>query len=91
MLQQHVTIFKLENSNLQEKTRNDRQDLEKYWKKNEQYSRPLCLRIKTRRKTKMNPATNLWRQLSVCLVRQVLLSQMPQLIVHIVLAELMTR
>ena len=32
-----------------------------------------------------------WRQLSACLVRQVLISQVPALIVLIVLAELMTR
>ena len=52
MLQQHVTIFKLENSNLREKTRKDRQDLEKYGEKNEQYGWPLYLRIKNTKKNK---------------------------------------
>ena len=46
ILQQHLTNLKLENSNLQEKTMKDRQDLEN----NEQYGRRFCLRIK-----KMNP------------------------------------
>ena len=50
MLQQHVTNLKQENSNLQERTRIDRQDLEKYWEENEQYSRRLCLRIKNTKK-----------------------------------------
>ena len=37
MLQQYVTNLKQENLDLQEKTRKDRQDLEKYCKENEQY------------------------------------------------------
>ena len=37
MLQQHVTNLKQENSNVQERTRIDRQDLEKYCEENEQY------------------------------------------------------
>ena len=52
MLQQHVTIFKLENSNLQEKTRKDRQNLKKCWEKNEQYGRRFCLRTKNTKKNK---------------------------------------
>ena len=47
-LQQHVTNLKQEN--LQERTRIDRQDLEKYCEENEQYSRRLCLRIKNLKK-----------------------------------------
>ena len=39
----------------------------------------------------MNRPKKYWKQLSVCLVRQVLISQMSAFIVHIVLAELMTR
>ena len=50
MFQQHVTNLKQENSNLQERTRIDRQDLEKYCEENEQYSRRLCLRIKNLKK-----------------------------------------
>ena len=50
MLQQHVTNLKQENSNVQERTRIDRQDLEKYCEENEQYSRRLCLRIKNMKK-----------------------------------------
>ena len=50
MLQQHVTNLKQENSNFQERTRIDRQDLEKYCEENEQYSRRLCLRIKNLKK-----------------------------------------
>ena len=50
MLQQHVANLKQENSNLQERTRIDRQDLEKRCKENEQYSRRLCLRIKNMKK-----------------------------------------
>ena len=50
MLQQHVTNLKQENSNVQERTRIDRQDLEKYCEENEQYSRRLCLRIKNLKK-----------------------------------------
>ena len=50
MLQQHVTNLKQENLNLQERTRIDRQDLEKYCEENEQYSRRLCLRIKNLKK-----------------------------------------
>ena len=50
MLQQHVANLKQENSNLQERTRIDRQDLEKYCEENEQYSRRLCLRIKNLKK-----------------------------------------
>ena len=50
MLQQHVTNVKQENLNLQEQTRKDRQDLEKYCEENEQYSRRLCLRIKNMKK-----------------------------------------
>ena len=38
MLQQHVANLKQENSNLQERTRIDRQDLEKYCEENEQHS-----------------------------------------------------
>ena len=45
-----MTNLKQENSNLQEKTRKDRQDLEKYCKENEQYGRSLCLRIKNMKK-----------------------------------------
>ena len=43
-------LNKQENSNLQERTRIDRQDLEKYCEENEQYSRRLCLRIKNLKK-----------------------------------------
>ena len=50
MFQQHVTNLKQENSNLQERTRIDRQDLEKYCEEKEQYSRRLCLRIKNLKK-----------------------------------------
>ena len=50
MLQQHVTNLKHENSNLQERTRIDLQNLEKYCKENEQYSRRICLRIKNMKK-----------------------------------------
>ena len=50
MLQQHVANLKQENSNLQERTRIDRQDLEKYCEENKQYSRRLCLRIKNMKK-----------------------------------------
>ena len=50
MLQQHVTDLKKENSNFQEKTRIDRQDLEKYCEENEHYSRHLYLRIKNLKK-----------------------------------------
>ena len=50
MFQQHVTNLKKENSNLQGKNREDRQDLEKYGEENEQYSRRLCLRIKNMKK-----------------------------------------
>ena len=53
MLQQHVTNLKLENLNLQEKTRKDRQDLEKYCKENEQYGWHICLRIKNMKKQKI--------------------------------------
>ena len=49
MLQQHVTNLKQENSNVQERTRIDRQDLEKYCEENEQYSRRHCLRIKNKK------------------------------------------
>ena len=38
MFQQHVTNLKKENSNLQGKNREDRQDLEKYGEENEQHS-----------------------------------------------------
>ena len=48
ILQQHLTNLKLENSNLQEKTMKDRQDLEN----NEQYGRRFCLRIKNMKKQK---------------------------------------
>ena len=37
VLQQHVTSLKQKNLNVQEKSRKDRQDLEKYWKENEQH------------------------------------------------------
>ena len=47
MLQQHMTNLKQENLNLQEKTKNDQQDLEKSC---EEYSRRLCLRIKNMKK-----------------------------------------
>ena len=50
MLQQHLANLKQENSNLQERTRIDRQELEKRCKENEQYSRRLCLRIKNIKK-----------------------------------------
>ena len=50
MLQQQVTNLKEENSNVQERTRIDRQDLEKYCEENEQYSRRVCLRIKNMKK-----------------------------------------
>ena len=50
MLQQHAKNLKQENSNLQERTRIDRQNLEKYCEENEQYSRRLCLRIKNIKK-----------------------------------------
>ena len=50
MLQLHVTNLKQENSNLQEKTRKDLQNLEKYCKENEHYDRHLCLRIKNMNK-----------------------------------------
>ena len=50
MLQQHVINLKPENSNLQEKTRKERQDLEKYCEENEQYCRRICLRIKNMNK-----------------------------------------
>ena len=50
MLQQHMTNLKQEHLNFQERTRIDRQDLEKYCEENEQYSRRLCLRIKNMKK-----------------------------------------
>ena len=50
MFQHHVTNLKQENSNLQERTRIDRQDLERYYEENKQYSRRLCLRIKNMKK-----------------------------------------
>ena len=50
MLQQHAKNLKQENSNLQERTRIDQQNLEKYCEENEQYSRRLCLRIKNIKK-----------------------------------------
>ena len=50
MLQQHMTNLKQEHLNFQERTRIDRQDLEKYCEENEQYSRRLCLRIKNLKK-----------------------------------------
>ena len=50
MLQLHVTNLKQENSNLQEKTRKDLQNLEKYCKENEHYGRRLCVRIKNMNK-----------------------------------------
>ena len=62
MLQQHVTSLKQKNLNLQEKSRKDQQDLEKYCKE--------------------NATTKSWKRLSVCLVRQVSMSQMPALIVQ---------
>ena len=48
MLQQYVTNFKQENLNLQEKTRKDWQDLEKYCEENGEYGRHL--RIKNLKK-----------------------------------------
>ena len=71
MLQQHVTNVKQENLNLQEQTRKDRQDLEKYCEENEQYSRRLCLRIKSMKKQKNESSEKVLEQLSACLVRQV--------------------
>ena len=50
MLQQNVTNLEQENSNLLEKTRKGRHDLEKYCKENEQYGPRLCLRIKNIKK-----------------------------------------
>ena len=50
MLQQHAKNLKQENSNLQERTRIDRQNLEKYCEENEQYSCRVCLRIKNIKK-----------------------------------------
>ena len=47
--------------------------------------------LKTERNNKENPLTKSWKQPSVCLVRQVSISQMLALIVHIVSVELMTR
>ena len=50
MLPQHVINLKQENLNLEEKTRKDKQDLEKHCEENEQYGRCLCLRIKNMKK-----------------------------------------
>ena len=50
MLQQLLTNLKQENLYLKEKSRKDQEDLEKYCKENEQYSRSLCLRIKNIKK-----------------------------------------
>ena len=51
----------------------------------------LSENLKKLRNQKINPPAKSWKQLSACLVRQVLISQMPALIVYVVLAELMTR
>ena len=45
-----MTNLKQENSNLQEKNRKYRRDLEKYCVENEQHSRRLCLRVKNMKK-----------------------------------------
>ena len=52
MFQQHVTNLKQKNLNLQEKTRKDWQDLEKYCEENELHGRRLCLRNKNMKKQK---------------------------------------
>ena len=51
----------------------------------------LSENLKKWRNQKINPPTKSWKQLSAWLVRQVLISQMPALIVYVVLAQLMTR
>ena len=66
----------------------DRQDLEMQRKENEQYGRRLCLRIKNIKKLENESKSS--KQLSVCLVMQVLIFQMPVLIMSIVSAELVT-
>ena len=66
MLQQHVANLKQENSNLQERTRIDRQDLEKYCEENKQYSRRLCLRIKNMKKQE-NESSDKVLEASKCL------------------------
>ena len=66
----------------------DRQDLEMQRKENEQYGRRLCLRIKNIKKLEKESKSS--KQLSVCLVMQVLIFQMPALIMSIVSAELVT-
>ena len=50
-----------------------RQDLEMQRKENEQYGRRLCLRIKNIKKLEKESKSS--KQLSVCLVMQVLMSQ----------------
>ena len=66
----------------------DRQDLEMQRKENEQYGRRLCLRIKNIKKLEKESKSS--KQLSVCLVMQVLIFQMLVLIMSIVSAELVT-
>ena len=45
LLQQHVTNLKNKNSHLQEKTRKDRHDLDRYCEENKHFDRRLCLSI----------------------------------------------
>ena len=52
IFQQHASNLKQGNLNLQEKTRKDRQDLEKYCEENELHGRCLCMRTKNIKKQK---------------------------------------
>ena len=84
MVLEHLTYMKQENLNLQGKSSKDQQDLEKNCQENEEYRQRHCLRYKNMKK-KENETSK-----KVVEAVKFLISQMHSLIVHIVLAELMT-
>ena len=59
----------------------DREDLEKYRQENEQYGRRICLRIKNMKKQE-NESSDKVLEAGVRLVGQVLIFQMPALVVQ---------
>ena len=85
MVLEHLTYMKQENLNLQGKSSKDQQDLEKNCQENEQHGQRLCLRYKNMKKQE-NESSKKVLEAVKCLI-----SQMHSLIVHIVLAELMTQ
>ena len=90
MLQQYVANLKQENLNLQEKTRKDSRILKSIVNKISSLIDGFVWQSKKWRNQKIITPKKFPTRVSVHLVRQESISQMPALIVYIVLAEIMT-